>query len=158
MMEEFCRAGLCRYLTKKLMKIRKGFSYQLKLTPGSCIPLLLSDKNIYNYSLCRKRVYSPRLMIRVNTMNGKRSSYLLITLSLVAVLVLAFAAGCTGNESKTPVATTVPTTSPIVGATQAPVSTTAQPVMITAPVSIRSETDYQDQWFNNRPADCPEGS
>ena len=74
-------------------------------------------------------------MIRVNTMNGKRSSYLLITLSLVAVLVLAFAAGCTGNESKTPVATTVPTTSPTVVATQAPVSTTAQPVMITAPVS-----------------------
>ncbi len=45
-------------------------------------------------------------------MNAKRSSYLLITLSLVAVVMLAFAAGCTGNGTKTPVATAVPTASP----------------------------------------------
>jgi len=62
---------------------------------------------------------------------------LLITLSLVAVVMLAFAAGCTGNGTKTTVATTVPTASPTVvatthtsvstpvvqGTTQGPVST-----------------------------------
>jgi len=66
----------------------------------------------------------------MNTMNAKKSPYLLITLSLVAVFMLAFAAGCTGNESKTPVATTVPTASP-----QVSVSTTTAPIMTTAPVS-----------------------
>jgi phosphate transport system substrate-binding protein len=66
----------------------------------------------------------------MNTMKGKKSPYLLITLSLVAVFMLAFAAGCTGNESKTPVATTVPTVSP-----QASVSTTSAPIMTTAPIS-----------------------
>jgi len=55
---------------------------------------------------------------------------LLITLSLVAVFMLAFAAGCTGNESKTPVATTVPTGSPTgIESTQAPVSTTIAPTV-----------------------------
>ena len=68
-------------------------------------------------------------------MNAKRSSYLLITLSIVAVFILAFAAGCTGNGTKTTVATTIPTASPTVVVTQAPVSTTAAPVMTTAPVS-----------------------
>jgi len=68
-------------------------------------------------------------------MNAKRSSYLLITFSLVAVVMLALAAGCTGNESKTPAATTVPTGSPTVIATQAPVSTTAAPVVVVVPVT-----------------------
>jgi len=66
-------------------------------------------------------------------MNPNRSSYILITLSIVAVFMLAFAAGCTGNETQT---TQVPTATPaIVATTQAPVSTTAAPVTTTAPVS-----------------------
>ena len=65
-----------------------------------------------------------------------KSSYLLTFLSLVAVIMLAFAAGCTGNEAKTSVATQVPATSPAVMATpQAPVSTAAVPVTTSAPVS-----------------------
>ena len=65
-----------------------------------------------------------------------KSSYLLTFLSLVAVIMLAFAAGCTGNEAKTSVATQVPVTSPAVMATpQAPVSTAAVPVTTSAPVS-----------------------
>ncbi len=69
-------------------------------------------------------------------MNAKRSSYLFVILSLAAVFMLAFAAGCTSNGTKTTVATTVPTATPIVGATtQAPASTTAAPVMTTSPVS-----------------------
>lgn len=69
-------------------------------------------------------------------MNAKRNSYLLIFLSIAAVFMLAFAAGCTSNGTKTTVATTVPTASPTVVATsQAPVSTSAAPIMTTAPVS-----------------------
>jgi phosphate transport system substrate-binding protein len=65
-----------------------------------------------------------------------KRSYLLITFSLAAVVMLALAAGCTGNGKTTPVATTVPTPPPTVVATmQAPVSTTADPVMTSAPVS-----------------------
>jgi len=65
-----------------------------------------------------------------------KSSYLLTFLSLVAVIMLAFAAGCTGNEAKTSVATQVPATSPAVMATpRAPVSTAAVPVTTSAPVS-----------------------
>jgi phosphate transport system substrate-binding protein len=64
-----------------------------------------------------------------------KSSYLLITFSLVAVVMLALAAGCTGNGTKTTVATQVPTASPTVIATQAPVSTTAAPVVVVVPVS-----------------------
>jgi len=64
-----------------------------------------------------------------------KSSYLLTILSLLAVIMLAFAAGCTGNEAKTSVATQVPATSPAVMATpQAPVSTAAVPVTTSAPV------------------------
>ena len=75
-------------------------------------------------------------MIMVNTMNAKRSSYLLITLSIVAVFILALAAGCTDSGSKTPVATPAPTASSQgVVTTQAPVSTTALGGMTTAPVS-----------------------
>jgi phosphate transport system substrate-binding protein len=64
-----------------------------------------------------------------------KSSYLLITFSLVAVVMLALAAGCTGNGKTTPVPTTVPTTSSTVVATQVPVSTTAAPVVVVVPVS-----------------------
>ncbi len=72
----------------------------------------------------------------VNTMNAKRSSYLLITLSIVAVFMLALAAGCTDSGSKTPAATPAPTASSQgVVTTQAPVSTTALGGMTTAPVS-----------------------
>jgi len=72
----------------------------------------------------------------VNTMNAKRSSYLLITLSIVAVFILAIAAGCTDSGSKTPVATPAPTASSQgVVTTQVPVSTTALGGMTTAPVS-----------------------
>ena len=66
-------------------------------------------------------------------MNAKKGSYLFVIPSIVAVLMLAFAAGCTGNGTQT---TQVPTASPTVGATtQAPESTTAAPVTTTAPVS-----------------------
>jgi len=68
-------------------------------------------------------------------MNAKRSSYLLITLSFVTVFVLALAAGCTGNDTKTTGATQAPTSSPTVDATQAQMSTTATQVINTAPVS-----------------------
>ena len=72
----------------------------------------------------------------VNTMNAKRSSYLLITLSIVAVFMLALAAGCTDSGSKTPAATPAPTASSQgVVTTQAPVSTTALGGMTTAPAS-----------------------
>jgi len=65
-----------------------------------------------------------------------KNSYLLTILSLVAVFMLAFAAGCTGNEAMTSVATQVPTPSPAVMATpQEPVSTAAVPVTTSAPVS-----------------------
>jgi phosphate transport system substrate-binding protein len=75
-------------------------------------------------------------MIMVNTMNARRSSYLLITLSIVAVFILAIAAGCTDSGSKTPVATPAPTASSQgVVTTQVPVSTTALGGMTTAPVS-----------------------
>jgi phosphate transport system substrate-binding protein len=67
-------------------------------------------------------------------MNEKRSSYLVIILSLAAVFMLAFAAGCTSNGTKTTVATQVPTAS-VVATSPAPVSSTAAPVMTTAPVS-----------------------
>jgi phosphate transport system substrate-binding protein len=69
-------------------------------------------------------------------MNEKRNSYLLITLSLVAVVMLALAAGCTGNGTKTAVETTTPTASPTVGATiNTPVATTVAQVTTKAPVS-----------------------
>jgi phosphate transport system substrate-binding protein len=65
----------------------------------------------------------------VNTMNAEKSSYVLVTLSVVAVFMLAFAAGCTGNGTKTTPATSVPTTSIVAGSTtQVPQLTTAAPV------------------------------
>ena len=71
-------------------------------------------------------------------MNAKRSSHLLITVSLAALLIFAMLfAGCTDNATKTPVATQAPTASPTVVATvatPAPVSTPAA-VVTSAPVS-----------------------
>jgi phosphate transport system substrate-binding protein len=67
-------------------------------------------------------------------MKEKNGSYVLIILSLAAVFMLAFAAGCTGNGTTTPVTTKVTTASPtVMVTTQA--STTAAPVTSTAPVS-----------------------
>ncbi len=69
-------------------------------------------------------------------MKGKIGSHVFVILSLVAVFMLAFAAGCTGDGTKTTVATTVPTASPtVVATTHVPVSTTSAPVTITAPVA-----------------------
>jgi phosphate transport system substrate-binding protein len=66
-------------------------------------------------------------------MNEKKGSYLLVILSIVAVFMLAFAAGCTGNGTQT---TQVPTASPtVIATTQAPASTTPAVVMTTPPVS-----------------------
>ena len=66
-------------------------------------------------------------------MNEKKGSYLLVILSIVAVFMLAFAAGCTGNGTQT---TQVPTASPtVIATTQAPASTTPAAVMTTPPVS-----------------------
>jgi phosphate transport system substrate-binding protein len=66
-------------------------------------------------------------------MNEKKGSYLLVILSIVAVFMLAFAAGCTGNGTQT---TQVPTASPtVIATTQAPGSTTPAVVMTTPPVS-----------------------
>jgi len=75
-------------------------------------------------------------------MNIKKRSYLILTISLVAVLIASIAvAGCTGNGTKATVATPAPTVPPTVpttvSATQqvpAPVSTQA-PVSTSAPVS-----------------------
>jgi phosphate transport system substrate-binding protein len=72
-------------------------------------------------------------MVIVNTMNAKKSSYLFVILSIVAVFMLTFATGCTGNGPQT---TQVLTASPtIVTTTLAPASTTATPVTTTAPFS-----------------------
>ena len=63
-------------------------------------------------------------------MSGKQSRFLIIAVSLVAVFMLALAAGCTTNETKAPVATQVPAASPSLAepaGTPAPV-TTAAPV------------------------------
>lgn len=71
-------------------------------------------------------------------MNGKRSSHLLITVSLAALLVFAMLfAGCTDNPTKTPVATQAPTASPTVVATAAaPASVSTPAAAVTAaPVS-----------------------
>jgi phosphate transport system substrate-binding protein len=69
-------------------------------------------------------------------MNAKRSSCLLITFSIVAVIMLAFAAGCTGNGTKTTDTTTAPTASLTVAVTtQTPVSTPVAQVTTKAPLS-----------------------
>jgi len=70
-------------------------------------------------------------------MNAKRSSYLLVTMSLTALLIFAMLfAGCTGNGTQTPVATQAPIASPtVVATTAAPAVTFVAPVTTTAPVS-----------------------
>jgi phosphate transport system substrate-binding protein len=70
-------------------------------------------------------------------MNAKRSSYLLVTMSLTALLIFAMLfAGCTGNGTQTPVATQAPIASPtVVATTAAPVVTFVAPITTTAPVS-----------------------
>ena len=74
-------------------------------------------------------------MIRVNTMNRKKSSHIFVVLSLAALLIASMAvAGCTDSGSKTPAATPAPTGA-VTSQTPAQVSTTAAPVMTTAPVS-----------------------
>ena len=74
-------------------------------------------------------------MIRVNTMNRKKSSHIFVVLSLAVLLIASMAvAGCTDSGSKTPAATPAPTGA-VTSQTPAQVSTTAAPVMTTAPVS-----------------------
>ena len=72
-------------------------------------------------------------------MKAQRSSHLLVTLSLAALLIFAMLfAGCTDNGTKTAVATQAPTASPTVVATTAataPVSTPAPVVTTAAPVA-----------------------
>ena len=59
-------------------------------------------------------------------MKEKRSSYLIVTLGLVAVFLLAIAAGCTANGSTTATATTAPVASaPVVAETPAAAGTPA---------------------------------
>jgi phosphate transport system substrate-binding protein len=78
-------------------------------------------------------------MIRVNTMNRKKSSHIFVVLSLAALLIASMAvAGCTDSGSKTPAATPVPTASlsgVVTSQTPAPVSTTAATVTTAAAVS-----------------------
>ena len=72
-------------------------------------------------------------------MNAKRSSYLIITLSLVAVFMLAIAAGCTGNGSTNTASTQAPGAATAISTTPtnspAAQATTAVPVTTSAPVS-----------------------
>ena len=69
-------------------------------------------------------------------MNAKTSSYVLIAFSLVAVIMLALAAGCTGNGTKTTDTTPAPTVSPTIVATaQTPVSTPVSQATTKAPLS-----------------------
>jgi phosphate transport system substrate-binding protein len=80
-------------------------------------------------------------------MSGKQSRFLIIAVSLVAVFMLALAAGCTTNESKAPAATPAPVASAVpdahagtaaaVSAPAAPAATTAAPVLSGQKESIR---------------------
>ena len=80
-------------------------------------------------------------MIRVNTMNRKKSSHIFVVLSLAALLIASMAvAGCTDSGSKTPAATPVPTASlsgVVTSQTPAPVSTTAAAVSTGQKQTIR---------------------
>jgi phosphate transport system substrate-binding protein len=70
-------------------------------------------------------------------MSGKQSRFLIIALSLVAVFMLTLAAGCTTNETKTPVVTQIPVVTPVPDAhAGAPAgANTAAPAATAAPVS-----------------------
>jgi phosphate transport system substrate-binding protein len=79
-------------------------------------------------------------------MSGKQSRFLIIALSLVAVFMLALAAGCTTNETKAPVATQITATSPVIAhpagtpaatPAAAPAATTAAPLSSGQKQSIR---------------------
>ncbi|MGA2120741.1 MAG: phosphate ABC transporter substrate-binding protein [Methanoregula sp.] len=64
-------------------------------------------------------------------MKEKRSSYLLVTMSLATLLICAMLfAGCTGNGTKTPVATLTPS------ASLAVVVTSAAPALISTPAAV----------------------
>jgi phosphate transport system substrate-binding protein len=66
-------------------------------------------------------------------MNAKRSSYLIITLGLLAVFMLAIAAGCTGSGSSKAVATQAPVASPTETITaQAPAAAATTAAAVTA--------------------------
>jgi phosphate transport system substrate-binding protein len=68
-------------------------------------------------------------------MSGKQSRFLIIAVSLVAVFMLALAAGCTTQSTKAPVATQVPAVTPVITDTAgAPVITAVAPVATAAPV------------------------
>jgi phosphate transport system substrate-binding protein len=71
-------------------------------------------------------------------MSGKQNKFLIIALSLVAVIILALAAGCTTSETKAPAATQVPVAATAVaGAAGTPAITAAVPAATTAvPISI----------------------
>jgi phosphate transport system substrate-binding protein len=70
-------------------------------------------------------------------MSGKQSISLIIAVSLVAVFMLALAAGCTTNETKAPVATQVPAASLAIADSAGTPATTAAPTAATtaAPAS-----------------------
>lgn len=69
-------------------------------------------------------------------MSGKQNKFPIIALSLVAVIILALAAGCATSETKAPAATQAPAASPaIAGAAGTPAITTAASAPTTAPVS-----------------------
>ena len=71
-------------------------------------------------------------------MSGKQSRFLIIALSLVAVIMLALVAGCTTSETKAPAATQAPVAVPVVaGAAGTPAAAPAQITAIAtaAPVS-----------------------
>ncbi len=89
-------------------------------------------------------------------MNAKKGSYLLVILSIVAVFMLAFAAGCTGNGTKQYYAgpDCIPHSCCNNAGTGINNSSAGNNH---CPSLNRPETDHQDQWFNNRIADCPEG-
>lgn len=75
-------------------------------------------------------------------MKPQRSSYLIVTLSLIAVFLLAIAAGCTASGSTKAVATQAPAAAfvPSVAATQAPSGTSAAAVAAATTGSASAST------------------
>jgi phosphate transport system substrate-binding protein len=69
-------------------------------------------------------------------MSEKQSRFLIIAISLVAVFMLALAAGCTTQSTKAPVATQVPAATPVIADTAgAPVIAAQTPAVTAKPVS-----------------------
>lgn len=87
--------------------------------------------------MSKKSISARMKLVIEQTMNAKRSSYLIIMMSLVALLVVAIAiAGCTSNGTTTPVSTpaaTNPPTTVVTAATPAPAATIAAPANTAAP-------------------------